>query len=320
MSDEPETPSNSRNSHENVGAKKADANVASKFRSLHISETTKPLTSTRALYKTTRNNSRGATEFHKHVCKLAWKYLACIDKSSISHIEIEMKFGVITDKRTHRRMTPHNKPFIVQNRNGRLVSNVPEQMFSSFQELLRSKSENPSKCAPRVVKQVQKYTKDSIYNCNNASKVGKLTSWRCSEDLRNKELKLTYIKKVRVKDFLIRYPQSSLDAKISISLEVPEYETSAAFRNGFILQRTKSRSTYTFNDKMPLHLDLTKVTTTRRNSHQYTSHEVEVEMDPIFKETISANDREKFNEYMCSFLNASDLIREAAERDNMLTT
>lgn len=43
-------------------------------------------------------------------------------------------------------------------------------------------------------------------------------------------------------------------------------------------------------------------------------------MDPIFKETISANDREKFNEYMCSFLNASDLIRKAAERDNMLTT
>lgn len=73
------------------------------------------------------------------------------------------------------------------------------------------------------------------------------------EDLRNKELKLTYIKKVRVKDFLIRYPQSSLDAKISISLEVPEYETSAAFRNGFILQRTKSRSTYTFNDKMPFY-------------------------------------------------------------------
>ncbi|AJS63788.1 Ctl1p [Saccharomyces cerevisiae YJM248] len=319
MPDQPETSFSSRNSHEDVSTKKINTDVVPRLKSLHFSQTTKPSKSAGPSFEKAGNNLRISTEFHKHVCKVAWKHLACVDKPSIPHIEIEMKFGIIADKRTHHRIVPYNKPFIVQNRNGRLISNVSEKTFSNFQELLHLKSNNISKRL-RTVKQVQTHTKDSIYNCNNVSKVAKLTSWRCSENLRDKEVKLTFIKKIRVKDFLIRYPQSSLDAKISISLEVPEYEKSAAFRNHSILQRVKNRYSYSFNDKVPLHLDLTKVTTTRRgSSRQSTTHEVEVEMDPIFKQTIFANDKEKFNEYMCLFLNTSDLIRKAAERNNMET-
>lgn len=274
-------------------------------------------------FEVAKSKSRIAIEFHKNVCKLVWTHLSCIDKTSIPHIEIEMKFGVITDKKTHRRIiVPRNNPSIVQNRTSRLISNVSKKTFTSFQESFLLQPNNPSKSTPRVVQQIHTHTKDSIYNCKSISKSDKLASWRCSENLKSKELKGTYVKKIRIKDFLIHYPHSLLDAKISISLEVPQHAASAVFKDHpSILQRFKNRSTFCFSNKVPLHLDLTKVTTKRSgSSRRSTSHEVEIEMDPIFKEAVIAKDKEKFSEYMFLFLNTSDLIRKAGECMDIVVT
>ncbi|CAI4048575.1 polynucleotide 5'-phosphatase SKDI_13G3100 [Saccharomyces kudriavzevii IFO 1802] len=310
MPDQPEIHSNKSGSHDDASTKVADSDVVRKLGSLHISKTTRPVKSARL-----PKNSGAVKKFHKHVCKLVWTHLTRIRKDSIPHIEIEIKFGMITDKKTHRRIAHRSKPSIVQGSNGRLVSNVSGKTFSRFQELLCSKPVNTKIGSLSAVRRAQTYTKDTIYNVKNVPKADRLASWRCSEDLKSKESKSTYIKKIRVKDLLLHYPQSSLDAKVSISIEVPQYEISAFLGNDSVLQRFKERSTYCFDDKMiPLHLDLTKVTTKRNGlSHQFTTREVEVEMNPIFKDTIFANDEEKFDDYMNLFLHTSNLICKAAE-------
>ena len=314
MSDQSETFPNKKSSRKDAVTKNTDIDLVRKLGSLHISKTTKP--SKPNLPFKTLKNSRILKELHKDVCKLVWTHLAHISKPSIAHIEIEMKFGIITDKKTHRRITHPNKPSIVQNCRGRLVSNVSSEMFLKFQNHLPSNPNSADITALSAVQQTHTYTEDSIYSANDLSTTDRLASWRCSEDLKNKGSKRTYIKKARVKDFLIHYPHSSLDAKISISLEIPQVETLPVFRSNPVLQRYKDRSTYRFGKEIPLHLDMTRVITKRNgSSHQSTTHEVEVEMDPVFKKTVSTNDKERFNEYMNSFLRTSDLIRERLERE-----
>ncbi|CAI1644429.1 hypothetical protein SEUBUCD646_0M03170 [Saccharomyces eubayanus] len=310
MPDRSKTLSNEKSSREDAVTKNSDIDVVRQLGNLHISKTTKLPKPPNLPFKTAKN-SRILMEFHEDVCKLVWTHLAHIRKPSIAHIEIEMKFGIITDKKTRRRIIHSNKPSVVQNCRGRLVSNVSSEMFLKFQDFLPLNPNSMDTTALNTVQQTHTYTKDSIYSVNDLSKTDRLASWRCSEDLKNKGSKRTFIKKTRVKDFLIHYPHSSLDAKISISLEIPQIETLAVFRSNSVLQRYKDRSTYRFGNEIPLHLDMTRVITKRSgSSHQSTTHEVEIEMDPVFKKTVSTNDKESFDEYMNSFLHTSDLIRE----------
>ncbi|EJS44201.1 ctl1p [Saccharomyces arboricola H-6] len=320
MPDRYKTSPNKRNPLESVNTKNCGIDIARKLESLHISKTTKPLESPNLCFKAAKH-PKIVKNFDKHVCKLIWAHLAHIEKPSVPHIEIEMKFGTITDKTTHRRMACRNKPSTIQNSNGRLVSKVSKKTFLRFQELFCPKPESTIKNTFSAVEQIQTYTKDSVYNAKNRSKAEKLTSWRCSEDLKSKESERNYIKKIRVKDFLIHYPHSPLDAKISISLEIPQCGTSAPFQHSPILRRFKNRSSYSFGNRIPLHLDLTEVSTEKINSsHRSTTYEVEVEMDTIFKKAILTNDEEKFGEYMNSFLHTGDLIRKAAMRENTVRT
>jgi polynucleotide 5'-triphosphatase len=185
------------------------------------------------------------------------------------NVEIEAKLGVLLDKKTRERIrlpvycetviNPHDDRWLL------FESNMTLEQHKSFNELLNNRfieTKSPSHRG-QCIEYKHTYEIDNFYE----TKHGRI---RVTRDRKTgKIIEGGIVQKVRVADLNIYSPNTKLDYRISVNMEIPKEMPEG--QHSF--ERNKDRLSYTHQI---VKIDLTQVKVSDRGSQDLT-HELEVE-------------------------------------------
>ncbi|GAV51222.1 hypothetical protein ZYGR_0AD04050 [Zygosaccharomyces rouxii] len=224
-----------------------------------------------------------------------------------SKIEVEMKYGIMIDPKTKKRVTlPTSIPTIYRGR-VKMKPNVDKEVFQEFKEYMKFAYEGRG---------ISSATQDSLYRVNIGFQ--KTRFLRKSIDLQTRAVE-EIIEKKPVASLFIHRPKDSYDMKLSINLELP------IVKKGILKNckrpiniRQKHRISY-FKDHSDCRIDITdvqrKTNDTRVDNGEKveTTREIEVEMfapDLLLGWEVKNEESFLFNQFVRILLNTTSTINE----------
>ncbi|KND00986.1 uncharacterized protein SPPG_04083 [Spizellomyces punctatus DAOM BR117] len=211
-----------------------------------------------------------------------------------AHLEIEGKLGLIIDKETgdRIRLPVSSETVIINNGQFRFDSNMTMAQHAHFNRILNAVVQRPGSRTRYV------HTKEvDHYYQQGSQKI------RVSADQKSGQVK-EVLTKQRIADLEVHLPNSHLDFRISISLEIPAQRPPKDSHSKF--RRQKDRLSYSHE---AFRVDLTQVRQYNdRDMEIDVSHEVEVEFIRATELLVEKEKRQKqqqnnFADYVDIFLN-----------------
>ncbi|CAN3375938.1 hypothetical protein DIURU_003146 [Diutina rugosa] len=250
-------------------------------------------------------------------------------------VELEVKFGTITDKRTSNRIsidvatdcvyTNHSEVYFemeVAEPAFKEVQRYLGELESKYQESGRGDRNRPR----RKFSHLETDITDSFYQVERPKEPTK--SIRVSKDNSLSPARYSAIEKQRISDLFVHCPSSMYDLRLSLALEfpVPEQNIEAIISKGTpVLQREKKRSSWTHAPTVS-RIDLTRVSIPKdsrgqsgRKVVEYTSnYEIEQEIDT--NEVFLAMDKFKAGEDAFRFEELVEIFLNNARVLNSVVT
>ncbi|KAJ3393934.1 Exportin-6 [Lobulomyces angularis] len=228
-------------------------------------------------------------DINSKVSALIWHHLT---RETVGTLEIEAKLGLIVHKNTERRV---NYPVLTETAlmddgSFKFVSDMTLDQHRYFNELLNKTVAKVNTQTQQKIHYNHKKTVDKVFEFQN-KKI------RASFDLVTNELiQNSVITKVRIADLNVFSPNSELDYRISLSLEIPFSDLPLNLNEK--LSREKDRISYSIDQ---CQVDLTQIQEKKSNISTI-KHEVEVEYrntEKLFLEKekwIEGKDKQRFRE------------------------
>lgn len=227
-------------------------------------------------------------------------------------IEMEMKFGLLMDRKTPDRINPPiSSQAVYTEVDSHMTPNIEEPVFDELKKYLRGISEVSENSGKFSI--IESQTKDSLYRVGVATQRPRFL--RMSTDMNTGRV-AQFIEKRKIAHLLLFSPKDSYDVKISINIEipVPETEPPEKYKDQTPLsERLKQRVSFIHNDSCT-RIDVTKVDkqTGGRNSTTEVTHEIELEINTpallsAFDDIVT--DSKVYASVIRTFLNNGTLIR-----------
>lgn len=226
-------------------------------------------------------------------------------------IEMEMKFGLILDRKTPDRISPPiSSQAIFTELDAHMTPNIESPVFEELIKYLRGISEVSENSGKFSI--IESHTKDSLYRVGVATQRPRFL--RMSTDINTGRV-AQFIEKRKVAHLLLFSPKDSYDVKISINLEIPVSDTEPPEKykdQTPMSERGKQRVSFIHNDSCT-RIDVTKVENQRgRSSSAELTHEVELEINtPALLGAFNdiTTDSKVYASVIRTFLNNGTLIR-----------
>ncbi|KAF3990382.1 hypothetical protein FT663_02123 [Candidozyma haemuli var. vulneris] len=244
-------------------------------------------------------------------------------------LELELKFGTIIDKSTGRRLDlgVSTECIYTKSSNVRFDMGVHEvgwkEMTNYLEELEKAFQEEKRKTGAkgRKFSTLDSDVTDQFFQITERNEQPKKV--RISKDNTLTPPRYVAIEKKRVSDLYIHNPMSMYDLRLSMSFEFPVPENSVEpilKKNKPSLTRMKKRNTWNHTPTVT-RFDFTKVSVPKATKNKSgksvmesdTSHEVELEMDPVeifrgFDKIRDGSDTIRFEELVEIFLNNARIL------------
>ncbi|QLQ79750.1 hypothetical protein HG537_0C03990 [Torulaspora globosa] len=227
-------------------------------------------------------------------------------------IEMEMKFGVIMDRKTPDRINPPvSSQAVYTELDAHMTPNIEQPVFDELKKYLRGISEVNENSGKFSI--IESQTKDSLYRVGVATQRPRFL--RMSTDMNTGRV-AQFIEKRKIAHLLLFSPKDSYDVKLSINLEipVPDTEPPEKYKDQTPMsERLKQRISFIHNDSCT-RIDVTKVSnqSNGRNSAPEITHEIELEINtPALLSAFDdiATDSKVYASVIRTFLNNGTLIR-----------
>lgn len=227
-------------------------------------------------------------------------------------IEMEMKFGLIMDRKTPDRINPPvSSQAVYTELDAHMTPNIEQPVFEELKKYMRGISEVNENSGKFSI--IESQTTDSLYRVGVATQRPRFL--RMSTDMNTGRV-AQFIEKRKIAHLLLFSPKDSYDVKISINLEipVPETEPPEKYKDQTPLsERGKQRVSFIHNDSCT-RIDVTKVEkrSNGRNSPPDVTHEIELEINtPALLSAFDdiATDSKVYASVIRTFLNNGTLIR-----------
>lgn len=246
-------------------------------------------------------------ELTKEVQKWMDKTIASICETYRSRLEVEMKYGIMIDPKTKKRIKLTTSVPTIYKGHIKMKPNVDQQVFQEFKEYMNFAYEHRG---------VPSATQDSMYRVNIGFQ--KTRFLRKSVDMHTHTAE-EIIEKKPVSSLFIHRPKDSYDMKLSINLELP------ILKKGIlenckkpISVRQKNRISY-FKDHSNCRIDITDVqrkmskprSNDTRNGIVEATREIEVELfapNLLLGWEVKKEEKFLFNQFVRIFLNTTNII------------
>lgn len=227
-------------------------------------------------------------------------------------IEMEMKFGVIMDRKSPDRISPPiSSQAVYTELDAHMTPNIEPPVFEELKKYLRGISEVSENSGKFSI--IESQTRDSLYRVGVATQRPRFL--RMSTDVNTGRV-AQFIEKRKVAHLLLFSPKDSYDVKISINLEIPVSDTEPPEKykdQTPMSERGKQRVSFIHNDSCT-RIDVTKVENQRngRAGNSEVTHEIELEINtPALLSAFNdiTTDSKVYASVIRTFLNNGTLIR-----------
>lgn len=226
-------------------------------------------------------------------------------------IEMEMKFGLIMDRKTPDRISPPiSSQAVYTELDAHMTPNIEAPVFEELKKYLRGISEVSENSGKFSI--IESQTRDSLYRVGVATQRPRFL--RMSTDINTGRV-AQFIEKRKVAHLLLFSPKDSYDVKISINLEIPVSDTEPPEKykdQTPMSERGKQRVSFIHNDSCT-RIDVTKVENQRNGrGNSEVTHEIELEINtPALLSAFNdiTSDSKVYASVIRTFLNNGTLIR-----------
>lgn len=226
-------------------------------------------------------------------------------------IEMEMKFGLIMDRKTPDRISPPiSSQAVYTELDAHMTPNIEAPVFEELKKYLRGISEVSENSGKFSI--IESQTRDSLYRVGVATQRPRFL--RMSTDINTGRV-AQFIEKRKVAHLLLFSPKDSYDVKISINLEIPVSDTEPPEKykdQTPMSERGKQRVSFIHNDSCT-RIDVTKVENQRNGrGNPEVTHEIELEINtPALLSAFNdiTSDSKVYASVIRTFLNNGTLIR-----------